>query len=149
VSVVAKKGEGLAAGLTFVWRHFTAADGQQAIAFSSDCPCAFELLVTRDLILGPTNDGGYYLFGAKAAHPSVFEGKGLGTASALDRRLRRAKVLRFSLGLAEPYCDIDVAEDLIRLVAELQRARTPARTAVRLKRWKDAMTQLRAGAGDL
>lgn len=153
MDVVARKGEGLAAGLTSVFRHFSAADGQQVIAFDSDSPhltpsildSAFELVATRDLVLGLSNDGGYYLLGAKA-HPSLFESKGMGTGSALDRLFRRTKVLGLSVRFADPFCDIDVAEDLIRLAAELQRAPTPPQTATRLNRWGDAM---RKGAGDL
>src|SRR5262245_56805554 len=38
VQIVAQKGEGLAAGLTSVFRHFTAAGRQQVIAFNSDSP---------------------------------------------------------------------------------------------------------------
>lgn len=67
----------------------------------------FELLATRHLVLGLTNDGGYYRFGAKAAHPSLFESKGMGTGSALDTLFRRTKVLGLSVGLADPFCDID------------------------------------------
>src|SRR5258706_13341230 len=36
VQVVAQKGEGLAAGLNYVFRHFTAAGKRHAIAFNSD-----------------------------------------------------------------------------------------------------------------
>ena len=83
VEVVAQKGEGLAAGLTSVFRHFTAG-GQHVIAFNSDSPhlapsaldTAFEILSTQDVVIGPTHDGGYYLVGAKAAHASLFEGEG-------------------------------------------------------------------------
>lgn len=74
------------------------------------------------------------IWGAKAAYPSLFESKGMGTGSALEGLLRRAKVLGISVGFADPLCDLDVAEDLIRLAAELQRAPPPPRTAVRLKR---------------
>ncbi len=77
VQVVAQKGEGLAAGLTSVFRHFTVAGRQHVIAFNSDSPHlppsilenAFEILATHDVVIGPTHDGGYYLVGAKAAHP--------------------------------------------------------------------------------
>ncbi|HXJ14838.1 MAG TPA: TIGR04282 family arsenosugar biosynthesis glycosyltransferase, partial [Candidatus Limnocylindrales bacterium] len=77
VSVVAQKGDGLAAGLNFAFRHFTSAGPQRVIAFNSDSPhlaprvllSAFEILATHDVVVGPTNDGGYYLVGAKAAHP--------------------------------------------------------------------------------
>lgn len=91
VQVVAQKGEGLAAGLTSVFRHFTAAGHQHVIAFNSDSPHlapsilenAFEILVTHDVVVGPTHDGGYYLVGAKAAHASLFEADGMGTGLSL------------------------------------------------------------------
>src|ERR1700751_4028103 len=87
VQVVAQKGEGLAAGLTSVFRHFAAAGQRHVIAFNSDSPHlapsvlegAFEILATHDVVVGPTNDGGYYLVGAKAAHSSLFEADGMGT----------------------------------------------------------------------
>lgn len=158
VRVVAQNGEGLAAGLTSVFRHFTAAGRQQVIAFNSDSPhlapsvleSAFEILATHDVVVGPTHDGGYYLVGAKAAYPSLFEGEDMGTGSAFDRLLARTKALELSTGLTEPFYDIDVASDLTRLAAELRR--TPAkapRTAAWLNEWARSGTQLRMGAGNL
>jgi len=130
VQVVAQRGEGLTAGLTSVFRHFTAASRQHVIAFNSDSPhlapsvldSAFEILATHDVVVGPTHDGGYYLVGAKAAYPSLFEGDGMGTGSALDRLLTRTKVLELSTGFTEPCYDIDVANDLILLARELRLA---------------------------
>src|SRR6201984_388974 len=128
VQVVAQKGEGLAAGLTSVFRDFTVAGRQHVIAFNSDSPHlapsvldrAFEILATHDAVVGPTYDGGYYLVGAKAAYPSLFEGDGMGTRGALDRLLTRTKVLELSTGLTEPFYDIDVANDLFLLARELR-----------------------------
>src|SRR5258706_15975201 len=104
VQVVPQKGEGLAAALTSVFRHFTAAGRQHVIAFNSDSPhlarpvleSAFEMLATRDVVIGPTQDGGYYLVGTKAAHPTLFESDPMGTTSALDRLLARTKALGLS-----------------------------------------------------
>jgi uncharacterized protein len=157
VQVVAQEGEGLAAGLTSVFRHFTAS-WQHVIAFNSDSPhlarsvldSAFEILATHDVVVGPTHDGGYYLVGAKAAHASLFEGDGMGTSSALDRLLKRTKLLELSTGFTESFYDIDVAEDLIRLAAELRLA--PARapkTAAWFGEWEQALAQLRPGTGEL
>ena len=151
VQVVAQKGEGLAAGLTSVFRHFTAAGRQHVIAFNSDSPhlapsaldSAFELLATHDVVVGPTHDGGYYLVGAKAAYPSLFESDGMGTGSALDRLLTRTKVLELSTGFAEPFYDIDIASDLIVLARELRLAPAKApRTAVWFGEWEQAVAQL-------
>jgi uncharacterized protein len=156
--VVAQKGEGLAAGLTSVFAHFAEGHQRRIIAFNSDSPHlprlvleeAFEILAAHDVVVGPTYDGGYYLIGAKASHPTLFTGDGMGTSSALERLLSRARALELCIGFADPFYDIDVANDLIRLAAELQRAPARApRTAVWLEQWSAAMTQLRTGAGDL
>lgn len=152
VQVVAQKGEGLAAGLTSVFRHFTAAGGQHVIAFNSDSPhlapsvldSAFEILAKHDVVVGPTHDGGYYLVGAKALHPTLFEGDGMGTRSALDGLLTRTKVLELSTGLTEPFYDIDVASDLILLARELRLAPAKApKTAGWFGEWQQAVALLR------
>lgn len=138
--VVTQNGEGLAAGLASVFSQFTAAGRQRVIAFNSDSPHlapavldnAFQALERSDLVIGPTHDGGYYLVGARAAHPTLFENDGLGTSSALERLLARAQSLDLSSTLTEPFYDIDIAEDLIRLAPEL--ALAPAR-APRTAAW--------------
>jgi rSAM/selenodomain-associated transferase 1 len=151
VLVVAQRGDGLAAGLASVFRHFTAAGRQRVIAFNSDSPhlapsildSAFEILGTHDVVVGPTHDGGYYLVGAKTAHPSLFEGDGLGTRSALDRLLTRAKVLELSTGFTEPFYDVDVASDLVLLAEELRLAPAKAPSTARwFGEWRQAIAQL-------
>src|SRR5438445_4965995 len=130
VQVVAQKGEGLAAGLTSVFRHFTAAGRQHVIAFNSDSPhlapsvldSAFEILATHDVVVGPTHDGGYYLVGAKGAHPALFEGAGMGTRSAFDRLLTRTKLLELSTCFTEPLYDIDVSDDFFGSFCEIHHA---------------------------
>jgi rSAM/selenodomain-associated transferase 1 len=148
-SVVAQKGEGLAAGLTSVFAHFaegrrTNALQRRIIAFNSDSPHlprsvledAFETLSAHDVVVGPTHDGGYYLVGAKASHSTLFGGDGMGTSSALERLLVRARALELSVGFADPFYDIDVADDLTRLAEELRLAPARApRTAAWLKEW--------------
>ncbi len=162
-SVVAQTGEGLAAALTSVFAHFTRnrerEDGQRrTIAFNSDSPHlppsvledAFETLAAHDVVVGPTHDGGYYLVGAKASHPTLFANDGMGTSSALDRLLSRARALGLSVASAPPFYDIDVADDLTRLAEELRLAPARApRTAAWLKAWELAAAQLRTGTGPL
>jgi rSAM/selenodomain-associated transferase 1 len=181
VSVVAQKGEGLAAGLTSVFAHFAPdhqrdvrqeeaherdAHERRIIAFNSDSPHlprsvledAFETLASHDVVVGPTHDGGYYLVGAKASHPTLFANDGMGTSSALERLLARARALELSVGFADPFYDIDIAEDLSRLAGELRLAPARApRTAAWLKEWELAAghswaisrTSFRTGTGEL
>jgi uncharacterized protein len=142
--IVAQKGEGLAAGLISVFSHF-AQDGQRVIAFNSDSPHlpssvlenAFATLAAHDVVVGPTHDGGYYLVGAKTSHPSLFANDGMGTTSALERLLAQTRALKLSVGVADPFYDIDVADDVTRLAKELRIApgRAP-RTAQWLKDWE-------------
>ena len=154
VDVVAQEGEGLAAGLTSVFAHFAAGGRRRIVAFNSDSPHlpasvlgrAFETLTEHDLVVGPTHDGGYYLVGAKAPHPALFDGDGMGTRTALDVLLARARGLRLSVGFTDPFYDIDVEGDLIRLAAELHLAPARAqRTAGWLKEWGQAVALLRTG----
>jgi len=149
-SIVAQKGEGLAAGLDSVFAHFakgppTNALERRVIAFNSDSPHlprsiledAFETLAAHDVVVGPTHDGGYYLVGAKASHPTLFAGDGMGTSSAMERLLSRARALELSVGFADRFYDIDTADDLSRLAEELRLAPARApRTAAWLKEWE-------------
>lgn len=158
VQVVAQKGDGLAAGLTSVFQHFTADGRQHVIAFNSDSPhlapvvldSAFEILATHDVVVGPTHDGGYYLVGANAAHASLFEDDGMGSRSALDRLLTRTKVLGLSTGFTEPFYDVDVAKDLLLLARDLRLSPAKAlRTAAWFGEWQQAVAHLRQGLGEL
>ena len=153
-SVVAQKGDGLAAGLTSVFALFPGDRQRRTVAFNSDSPHlprsvledAFETLAAHDVIVGPTHDGGYYLVGAKAEHPTLFANDSMGTSSALERLLCRARALQLSVGLADPFWDIDIADDLTRLAAELRLAPARApRTAEWLKEWE--LVAARTGTG--
>src|SRR5262249_31114331 len=158
VEVVAQKGAGLAAGLTFVFRHFTAGGRRHVIAFNSDSPhlapsvlkAAFEILAGHDVVIGPTHDGGYYLVGAKAAYPTLFEGDGMGTRSALEMLLARVKSLELSSGFTQEFYDIDVADDLMLLARELRLAPAKApQTAAWFKEWEPAVARLWQSPGEL
>jgi rSAM/selenodomain-associated transferase 1 len=156
--IVPQTGQGLAAGLASVFNHFATSGQQRVIAFNSDSPhlpasvleAAFDVLEDRDLVVGPTHDGGYYLVGARASHSDLFANDGMGTANALAALLKRAGALGLSVHLTDPFYDIDVQADLTRLAAELRLA--PARapqTAVWLKQWGQAVAELRTGTEDL
>ena len=129
VPIVAQTGQGLAAGLTSVFAHFTTRGHQRVIAFNSDSPhlpasvlvASFDALESDDLVVGPTYDGGYYLVGARASYPGLFTSDGMGTGSALETLLRRAGARGLSVHLTDPFYDIDVAADLSQLADDLQR----------------------------
>jgi hypothetical protein len=130
VAIVPQDGEGLAAALTSVFRIHLAMGYGRVIAFNGDSPHlparvldeAFDQLGRADLVVGPTEDGGYYLVGAMAAHPGLFDAQQIGTETALEALLGRARALNLEVALTELWYDIDDAADLIRLTAELRNA---------------------------
>jgi uncharacterized protein len=157
-SIFAQEGEGLAAGLISVFTRFVDSRSRRTIAFNSDSPhlpcsvleSAFEMLDACDLVVGPTHDGGYYLVGAKASHPTLFASDGMGTSSALERLLFHARALELTVGFAPPFYDIDVAQDLTQLAEELRLApfRAP-RTAAWLRERRFVASPLQTGTEKL
>jgi len=80
-------------------------------------PCAtfqaaFALLEEVDVVLGPAVDGGYYLVGAKAAHPELFVGVPMGTDAVLQVTMQRAIHQGLRVGTVPMLRDLDRLEDL-------------------------------------
>jgi uncharacterized protein len=75
---------------------------------------AFRVLDRRNLVFGPTFDGGYYLIGMRGHH-DVLGDTPMSVGTELDGLLARARLLGLSVGLLEPTFDVDVAEDLRHL----------------------------------
>ena len=71
---------------------------------------AFEMLQTNDFVLGPANDGGYYLLGMTHFIPDIFKNKNWGTSSVLKDTL--ADLKNKNVYLLETKNDVDVLEDI-------------------------------------
>lgn len=71
---------------------------------------AFTKLNTNDVVIGPAEDGGYYLLGMKKLHPAIFENKEWGTSSV--RRDTLNDLQKVTVHLLEELNDVDVFEDI-------------------------------------
>ena len=71
------------------------------------------------IVLGPAEDGGYYVIGMKAAHARLFERIAWSTASVAAETRRRVAELGLPLTELEPWYDVDDAASLARLCREL------------------------------
>ncbi len=71
---------------------------------------AFKSLDTNDVVLGPAEDGGYYLLGIKKLHANIFENKQWGTETV--RKDTLSNLTHQKVQLLEELNDIDVFEDL-------------------------------------
>ncbi len=73
---------------------------------------ALEMLEGSDAIIGPANDGGYYLIGLKKLEESIFENIPWSTRHVQEITLLRLKHLGFKTYLLEELFDIDSEKDL-------------------------------------
>src|SRR5690242_13860928 len=77
---------------------------------------AFALLDSCEYVVGPAQDGGYYLFGCRAMsfEPEVFQGIEWGTSKVLAETVRHIFDTQRTCALLPERWDIDTAEDLER-----------------------------------
>jgi uncharacterized protein len=71
------------------------------------------------VVLGPAEDGGYYLLGVKAPHPHLFRDVAWSTSEVAEQTRERARVLGLPLVELDPWYDVDDAPALHRLCREL------------------------------
>lgn len=71
---------------------------------------AFNKLESNDVIIGPAEDGGYYLLGLKKVIPSIFKNKNWGTSTVLSDTLKDLE--NYKIEFLETLNDIDTFEDL-------------------------------------
>lgn len=78
------------------------------------------LAADKDLVLGPSTDGGYYLISMGRKLVDVFQGVAWGSDAVLAQTLDRLKFTSCSLELLPPWYDVDRPEDLRFLRAHLE-----------------------------
>lgn len=97
--------------------------GEQAnkvILIGSDCyeitsdiiEDAFSALDKHDFVLGPANDGGYYLVGMNALNKSIFENMTWSTENVLLDTIIQIKALQKEYFLLPTLTDVDEEKDL-------------------------------------
>ncbi len=94
----------------------------KVIIVGSDCPTVDEIylmsavsaLDSSDLVLGPAEDGGYVLIGARKIHSELFAGIEWGTSSVLEATSENAKKNRLSVKHLALTWDVDEYEDYLR-----------------------------------
>lgn len=87
---------------------------QQAFAEAVD----FLSQANDGVVLGPTDDGGYYLIGLKKLHSQLFEGIDWSTERVLEQTIQRAQEIDLPVHLLPAWYDVDDRETLKRLCQE-------------------------------
>ena len=135
-----QRGTDLGARERGVFDDLFAAGFDTVVMIGSDLPTlppahvrgAIERVAPRTVVLGPSDDGGYYLIALAAPPagmpvPDLFSGIRWSTPSALDDTRAAAGRAGLTVTLAPGWHDVDDAADLARLRADLRDAATRAR----------------------
>jgi rSAM/selenodomain-associated transferase 1 len=109
----------------FMWARDRGHD--RTVIVGSDIPTlrgatvdeALRALADADVVLGPSQDGGYYLVGARAPHRELFEGVAWGTEAVLDRTIANARAAGLSVRLLAEEQDVDTYDDVLALRTSL------------------------------
>ena len=126
---VGRQAEGdLGARLVAAMEGAFAGGAEKAIVLGSDSPHlppsrileAVKALDTADLVLGPTDDGGYYLVGCRAGRfsPAVFAGVEWGSARVFQQTCAAAAPAGLSVASLATWYDLDEWKDLMRFARE-------------------------------
>ncbi len=122
-----QEGAELGARLHNVFKWTNAHLFQRTIVIGSDSPHisleiverAREALDEADVVLGPAEDGGYYLIAMRNPY-DVFSGIPMSTGVVMEMTIDLARHQGLKVDLLEPLFDIDEYTDLLRLARVLQ-----------------------------
>lgn len=122
-------------GDSFGERLFYAADDLLRLGYDSCClidsdsPTLPRALLTaaiaelsrpgERIVLGPANDGGYYLIGLRRAHRRLFEEIAWSTSEVAAQTIARAREINLDVALLPAWYDVDDGASLRRLCVEL------------------------------
>ena len=121
-------GSGLGERLDRLLASALASGAGQAVVMDSDSPtlpaayvsAAFAALDgPADVVLGPCDDGGYYLIGMKRPQPRLLREVQMSTPFVVRDTLALTQELGLSVELLPRWYDVDTAAELDRLRAEL------------------------------
>ncbi len=70
------------------------------------------MLNSREIVIGPCYDGGYYLIGMNQMHRDIFEGISWSTSQVYAQTLTKVTQLGISVRRLRRLRDIDTGEDL-------------------------------------
>ncbi len=141
-SIHEQQGDGLGARMQRALLETFAAGYDRAALIGTDhptLPSAFvdhafaSLDQPKSIAIGPTTDGGYYLLAANHFFPSLFAGMEYSHPDVFEQTLARASGEDAHVTVLPLWYDVDDADSLARLRADLTQA--PNDIAPRTRRW--------------
>ena len=123
-------GDGLSDRLTRIFQQMLDTGHDGAIATDSDSPTlpterlqeAVDRLAAgcADVVLGPSDDGGYYLIGLRQLHPALFDAMPWSTPQVYEETVARAVALGLPVTSLASWYDVDTPTEFERLRAQMR-----------------------------
>lgn len=131
LALQAQTGDDLGARMRAFFEGEFADGADRVVLIAADCPTldpsivvgAFLTLEGRDVVLGPSSRGGFYLVGCRPPTPPIFEGIDRGSPDVLSRAIDRLRDTGLSLGVLPPWYDVETPEDWRALRGHLRALR--------------------------
>jgi len=140
--LIPQRGDDLGARMHQALVDVFAAGAGAVVLIGSDLPTLPAAAVTdafaqldagADVVVGPTDDGGYYLIGVSEPRAELFDGVPWGTAEVFETTLARVARLGLSAATVAPWYDVDRPEDVGRVMAGGRATGAAARTRAALR----------------
>ena len=121
-TLLPQKGGDLGQRMSNAFETAFAGGARRVAIVGTDAPGISRPLITEallalgdhDVVVGPAQDGGYYLLALDRPRPGLFEGIPWSTSGVLAATAERASLLGLRLSVLEPLTDIDTLDDLRR-----------------------------------
>lgn len=121
ITCVPQQGKDLGERLHHAIQTALHSDADRVIVIGADCPHldtktltqAHQQLERHDVVLGPAEDGGYYLIGLKSPQEALFQDIPWGTDAVLAKTLQKVDAAGLKRKLLPTLSDIDYPEDLV------------------------------------
>ncbi len=121
------EGKDIGACLSQAFQFLLGTGWRKVFALNADGPSlppdhflqAVKLLGDSEIVLGPAQDGGYYLVGMQRPHLGIFQGIAWSTGQVFAQTLERAEALGLSVGVTSEWYDVDAIADLRQLQNDL------------------------------
>jgi uncharacterized protein len=118
--ILAQRTGDMGARMSHAFSQAFAAGYRSVVIVGTDCPGlnadllneAFDLLATHDVVIGPADDGGYYLLGMRGPFLKLFDGIRWSTDEVAKETERICLDNKLSYIMLRPLGDIDREEDL-------------------------------------
>jgi rSAM/selenodomain-associated transferase 1 len=119
-ALFAQQGEDLGERLRNAFHEAFRLGARRAVVIGTDCPAlgrehilaSLAALSEADVVLGPSEDGGYYLLALKKEHPELFHGIAWGSPRVLATTKEHALEADLSVVLLDTLRDVDTPEDV-------------------------------------